>query len=407
MKKTLLATCLAMTFIFNASASQLTDAHCSLFKNALTDDDSISFNHFYNKDKTKEKFEQISGRIVSLYSDMVKELGGNLKLTLLWDSEELNAYAQKNATNWEVIFHGALYKDRRITDDAFALTVCHELGHLLGGAPFKLGQNTSAEAQADFWASSVCLKKYFEEYPAEVTIKDGKAKKSCDARYTGDTQAQKVCYRSTEAGFSLAQFVRLASEIKSLPPSYEFPDKQTPLITNQLHPTSQCRLDTFLAGSLCVLEDTSVAFEEKLLTDKLITDYRCTETVNGQLVQLEKRPKCWFNELNNSVFANYEAKVDAKGIFSFNKGKIYISYFNHLPGVYKIKLVNDNFSGAYVKISTPEYVTTLPASGEVNNLMFEYKFIRNTHEQQKFVLVVEHDGKVILKQDGAVILRPN
>lgn len=404
MKKTLLATCMAMTFIFNTSASEHADARCNLFKNAVTDNESISFNNFYNKDKTKEKFEQIAGRVVSLYSDTVKELGGNLKLTLLWDSNELNAYAQKDQTNWEVIFHGALYKDRRITDDGFALTVCHEIGHLLGGAPFKLGQNTSAEGQADFWASSVCIKKYFQQYPTEVAIKDGTAKKSCDAKYAGDKEAQKICYRGTQAGLSLALFVGLASEGRA--PNFDFPDKRTPLITNQLHPNSQCRLDTFLSGSLCVLEDTSVAFEEKLLTDKLITDYRCTETVDGQLVQLEKRPKCWFNELNNSVFANYEAKVDAKGLFSFTKGKIYISYFNHLPGEYKIKLVNDNFSGAYVKISTGEYVTNLPASGEVNNLVFEYNFIRNTHSEQKFVLIVEHDGKVILKQDAGVILKP-
>lgn len=397
-----------LTLSFSAYAEGLPslpkDAACNLFdlpKNVST---VVTFNDYFNKDKTQEKFETIAHNVTDLYTDMVKELGGNLKVTMLWDSNENNAYASKFQSNWEVIFHGGLFKDRRVTEDGFALTVCHELGHLLGGAPFKLGQETSAEGQADYWATSVCIKKYFETYPKAVTINDGPAKKSCDAKFASNLTDLNTCYRATQAGLSLATFLGNASEGKT--PSFNNPDRSAPPITNQMHPLSQCRLDTYLAGSTCILEDTSVAFEEKLLTDKLITDYRCDEVIDGQISKVEKRPKCWFNELNNSVFANYEPKINVKTLFGYAKGKIYLSYYNHLPGVYKITLKNDSFSGAYVDIINGEHTATLPAAGEIHNIPIDYKFKRNTREPQKLGLVVERDGVVILKMDNAVVFQP-
>lgn len=383
-----------------------TQNSCSLFnvpsQKGLSE--IISYRDYYSSDKTQEKFETIAHNVANLYTDTVKELGGNLKVTLFWDSNEVNAFAMKLRSDWEVILHGGLYKDRRVTDDGYALTVCHEIGHFLGGAPFKLGQETSAEGQADYWATSVCMKKYFEAYPKEVTLKDGPAKKSCDSKFANSPVGLNTCYRATEAGLSLATFLGQVSEGKT--PNYATPDRSVPLITNQMHPLSQCRLDTYLAGTLCSLEDVSVSFEEKLLSKKMITDYRCSEVIEGKTTLVEKRPKCWFNELNNSAFANYESKVDVKTLLGYAKGKIYLSYYNHLPGKYKIKLTNDSFSGAYVSIKNGEVTTSLPAAGAIHNIPIDYQFKRKTRDPQKLVLIVEHEGKVILKMDGAVIFQP-
>jgi hypothetical protein len=376
---------------------------CSLFDNLTPTTMNISYSDFYNTDKTPEKFERFTNRIVGLFSDTIKGLGGNIQTEFLWDSPELNAYAGKNGSEWKIVFHGALYRDKRVTDDGFIMTVCHELGHLLGGAPFKLGQETSAEGQADYWASSVCAKKYFTEYPENVVMSNGYVRDQCTKKYDNDLAAQKICYRTTMAGYSLATFLGLQSQGKQ--PRFETPDKHVLDVTDQLHPLSQCRLDTFLAGALCELEDSSLTFEQKILGDKLTTDFKCSEVVEGQLTIVDKRPKCWFNEINNSVFAKYEPKVKAKTLFGgLQGGHIYIDYDNHLPGEYKIKLEPETFSAAYIKVTTLPYVQTMAAASGVNNLRFDYKFLRTGKKDIKLNLIVEYKGKVILKRVGAISL---
>lgn len=406
MKKVLLTTLIALTTAFQA------DAHdCNMFDNLMPSklpskksvSETVSYGDFFNTSKTPAKFEQFTNRIVSLYADTIKELGGNLKTEFLWESTELNAYADKNKSDWRIVFHGALYRDKRVTDDGFIMTVCHELGHLLGGAPFKLGKETSAEGQADYWASTVCAKKYFTEFPEEVVMSNGFVRDQCAKKYVNDIPAQKICYRTTMAGYSLASFLGMQTE--GTQPRFENPDKHVVDVTDQLHPLAQCRLDTFLAGSLCDLEDSSITFEEKILGDKLTTDFKCTETVEGQLVLVDKRPKCWFNEINNSVFAKFEKKVKAKTLVGgLQSGHVYIDYYNHLPGEYKIRLEPETFSAAYINVTTPAYVKTLPAASSVNNLLFEYKFTRTGKKDIKLNLIVEYKGAVILKRVGAINL---
>jgi hypothetical protein len=388
------------------------DAHdCNLFDNINSLKNSsqknvnktINYGDYFNTNKTPAKFEQFTNRIVSLYADTIKELGGNLTTEFLWESTELNAYAEKYKSNWKIVFHGALYRDKRVTDDAFIMTVCHELGHLLGGAPFKLDHDTSAEGQADYWASSVCAKKYFTEFPEEVVMSNGFVRDLCTKKYEGDISAQKVCYRTSMAGHSLASFLGLQSEGKQ--PRIESPDKHIVDVTYQLHPLAQCRLDTFIAGSLCDVEDSSTAFEEKILNNKLTTDFKCSEINDGQIVLVDKRPKCWFNEINNSVFAKFEQKVKVKTLLGgLQSGHVYIDYYNHLPGDYKIQLVPEPFSAAYINVTTPAYVKTLAAASSVNNLLFEYKFTRTGKKEIKLNLIVEYKGAVILKRVGAVTL---
>ncbi len=401
MKKILVTSLLCITTSFNLNAHD-----CNLLDNVTPANglnETVSYGDFYNTSKTPAKFEQFTNRIVSLYADTIKELGGNLKTEFLWDSPDLNAYAEKEKSNWRIVFHGALYRDKRVTDDGFIMTVCHELGHLLGGAPFKLGRETSAEGQADYWASTVCAKRYFTEFPEDIVMSNGFVRDQCTQKYEGDVPSQKICYRTIMAGHSLASFVGMKTEGKT--PRFETPDKHVLDVTDQLHPLAQCRLDTFLAGSLCDLEDSSTAFHEKILGNKLTTDFKCSETVDGQLTLIEKRPKCWFNEINNSVFAKFEKKVKAKTLFSgFQGGQIYIDYDNHLPGEYKIKLEPDTFSAAYINIVTPPYVKTLPAASGVSNLRFDYKFTRTGKKEIKLNLIVEYNGAVILKRVGAINL---
>ena len=379
--------------------------NCTMFNSVSGGSSSISYSDFHDPKKTSEKFNRLINQVTSLYVDTVKNLGGNLVSEALWDSNELNAYAEKNNEYWRIIFHGALYRQKQMTDDGFVMTICHELGHLLGGAPFKLGQKTSAEGQADFWSSSICAKKYFSEFPEEIVQKNQFVSEQCSQKYDNSFD-QKICYRTTMAGHSLASF--LGTNYNGKIPEFNTPDRRVVDITTQLHPDPQCRLDTFMAGALCELEDTSLTFEEKILEDKLTTDFKCNEVREGQLLFVEKRPACWFNEINNSIFMKFEPKVQDKTLFGgFQSGNIYVDYENHLPGQYTVKLEADIFSAAYIDITTAAHIITLPAASSVNNLLFKYKFKRKTKGQDiKINLIVEYNGKTILKRAGAAILKP-
>ncbi|MEI8347458.1 MAG: hypothetical protein WCG27_08320, partial [Pseudomonadota bacterium] len=70
-----------------------------------------------------------------IYGPVVKEKGGNLVFERNWDDGTVNAYANQDGDTWTVAMFGGLARHEVITADAFALVVCHELNHHLGGAP--------------------------------------------------------------------------------------------------------------------------------------------------------------------------------------------------------------------------------------------------------------------------------
>lgn len=402
MKKIALTLFIGITTTFNAMAIEHVDkdATCDWFK--LQDAPATVTSNESDPTKTKEKFELISNRITSLYSDTIKQLGGNLQVDLDWDLPEANAYARKINSLWLLEFYGALYRHKTVTDDGYALTVCHELGHLIGGAPFKVLTKLSVEGQADFWATSVCLKKYFTEYPEKVSMKEGSAKQQCDRQYADDENAKNNCYRTALAGMSMATFF---SELMKAPqPEFEKKDPKDRSATKQIHPEAQCRLDTYLSGSLCNLEDTSLVFEEKLLKDKLTTDFLCSQVIDGQLTKIEQRPKCWFNELNNALYTNYKNKVRSKSLVGLKGGKINLTYFNNLPGEYRVKVVPDPATSFYVQMTSDDYMASLPASGQTYDIAFTYRFVKRANRKLKFYIIVEYNGKVILDRDNVVTI---
>lgn len=370
---------------------------CQIFKAQET---TTSVNPVDPK-KTKEQFDLIINRVTSLYADTIKELGANLTKDVDWEGSDVNAFAQQIKNEWILYFYGALYRNKHVTDDSMALTVCHELGHLIGGAPYIAGTKMSVEGQADFWGTSVCLKKYFTEFPETVEIKDGTAKQKCDARYPVDPTEKNTCYRSANAAMAMATF--LSSMARTTKPDF---DKRNPDImktTKQLHPEAQCRLDTYLAGSLCELGETGLAFEKKLLSENLTTDSQCSEEINGEIKKSEQRPTCWFNEYTNTLFTFYKEKIKSKSLTGLKGGTISLSYFNNLAGDYVVKLIPDARSAHYVKVETAEFKATLPASG-VQPIIFNYKFMKRADRKLKFTLQVELNGKVILNQKDAFII---
>lgn len=381
----------------HAEAAQTTHT-CGMFK--LQNDETKTTD--FDPTKTQERFEQIVTRVTDMHKENISALGGELHIENEWESDEINAFAMKNSKIWYLSFSGGLYKHKLTTDDAFALTVCHELGHLLGGAPFNPGSEVSVEGQADFWATSVCLKKYFKEYPETVPMTPGVSKIKCDSRFPNDLDAQNICYRTANASLSVAKVLSVMAKVA--PPELEKQDTNSRANTRPYHPEVQCRLDTYVAGSLCEIEDTSLKFEEKLFTDKLTTDFKCSEAVDGVMSLLEKRPKCWFNELNYGYSTSFIDRVKSKSLTGLKGGTITLAYYNHLPGTYKIRLVPDVESARFVKVESPDYVTTLPASGSTYDFDIKFKFIKRANRKINFKVEIEYDGKIIMHKDNIITI---
>jgi len=241
------------------------------------------------------QFNKVIDRVGALYTNVVAKLGGNLQFERNWTDGTVNAYAHRDDETgkiWYVSMFGGLARHPQMTEDGFAVVVCHELGHQLGGFPKKkdpMGNLrwASNEGQADYFSTLKCLRNYFAgmdnqaavaklRVPAEVT-------KTCKQSFANAEEVA-ICQRSSMAGLNLGNFFKVLMETKA-EVTFSTPDKAVVNVTFDGHPAAQCRLDTYFQGSLC---DKSVSED---VSDTDGNQGTCTER-NGDKIGL--RPLCWF-----------------------------------------------------------------------------------------------------------------
>ena len=204
---------------------------------------------------TKERFNAIIDGVDKYYRPIVKAKGGLLKWARKWDDATVNASAQRLFKVWQVNMYGGLARHNLVTEDGFALVVCHELGHHLGGAP-KIGgsasQWASNEGQADYFGTMKCFRRVFETEDNQAIIArmtvDPLVKKNCAEHFTLAND-QALCVRAAMAGKSLADLLAELGGRGVV--NFATPDPSRVSRTSDTHPAAQCRLDTYFQGSLC------------------------------------------------------------------------------------------------------------------------------------------------------------
>lgn len=198
-----------------------------------------------------------------------------------WNEERVDASASRDDDDNPIIrVFGGLVRHPEMTKNGMLLILCHELGHYFGGAPKNFRGNSnrrswsSAEGQADYFATTKCMARMALNnvlYPETLPIKE--------------TPCQnETCLKIIPAALSIGNL------FSSLKPSWKRPSLQqrSNSVVNKTvyeHPSPQCRLDTFIAGSLCS-HDFDVDFDN--------SDYKvgsCTEDIEPEA----SRPKCWFS----------------------------------------------------------------------------------------------------------------
>lgn len=249
----------------------------------------------------EDQFNQVINLVESMYRPIIAAKGGELEIQRLWTDETVDARAERQGNRYIIKMFGGLARHEAITQDSFALVVCHEIGHHLGGAP-KMGPGDtyfwSSEGQADYFAPLKCLRRIFLNPSAASFTRhkdsDPVAEKSCSASFKEPAE-QAVCLRSAMAGVSLSTLFNGASG-KSV--RLDTPDPAVVAQTYPLHPGGQCRLDTYFQGSLC-----SRPMAEELDDSDPIpgTCARSRGDVSGI------RPLCWFKPPASEVMAQSTA----------------------------------------------------------------------------------------------------
>ncbi len=244
-----------------------------------------------NLTMTEERFNAVIDKVAAVYAPVIAAQGATLNVERKWNDGTVNAYASRSGNTWNVFMFGGLARHTAITEDGFALVVCHEIGHHIGGAPKKetWWSTTWAtnEGQADYFATLKCLRQAFRsENNAQIVSElnvPSEVQTACAAQFSA-MEDQLICQRGAMAGMSTAKlFQDLRSQTTA--PDFTTPDSKVVSKTDHNHPDTQCRLDTYFAGALCEVND---------LVDVSDTDESAGVCYRASGDQIGVRPFCWF-----------------------------------------------------------------------------------------------------------------
>lgn len=252
---------------------------------------------------TEDEFNKALDEVEEIYAPIVANLGGKLAIERNWTDGTVNAYASQSGTTWKVAMFGGLARHATITKDAMALVLCHEIGHHIGGAPKKGGSAggggwwggtgggvsswASNEGQSDYFATLKCLRKSWLNDDNAAIVKTLTVPKVvtdlCKKSYKNNRMDSALCIRTSMAGKSVSD---LFSALGKLPETkFETPDAKVVSATDDNHPKSQCRLDTYYQGSLC-----DISMNEDVSQKEEVAG-----TCHGSLGhKIGTRPLCWF-----------------------------------------------------------------------------------------------------------------
>lgn len=254
---------------------------------------------------TEDEFKAIIAKIQSTYAPIVTGHGGTLSISGEWKNEKLNAGAAQRGKSWQVMITGGLARRTELTKDGFALIVCHELGHHLGGFPIASrgpmdGTWAANEGQSDYFATQVCTRRIWKEDLAQnETFREQATPEKiqlCERAWL-KYDDQNLCLRVLSATESM--ILTMATLMQKPVPQFSTPDQTQVTKTNDNHPPVQCRMDTSLMGAICLADFTDQLIPGKktksghtsLEAEQEAAQFSCTRFsgfVDGY------RPACWF-----------------------------------------------------------------------------------------------------------------
>lgn len=218
-------------------------------------------------------YSSITEEIITKIQDSQSFNLENLKIEA-GDSKDYLIYATRDLKKQpKVIYSAENFKNFSISELESVILFCHEIGHFKGGAPYKKrGRSqklswSSAEGQADYYSTLLCLKEFDIEKLGHRVVENKKINNEimnlCD-----DFNCIKVLSSIYHVVKTYQKFTNSHQEltfygVNTLPPMDTLLD----------YPSPQCRLTTMTRGYFC----------KEANTEKVDCAYR-----------EYARPDCWF-----------------------------------------------------------------------------------------------------------------
>ncbi|AYF44028.1 hypothetical protein BALOs_1018 [Halobacteriovorax sp. BALOs_7] len=211
---------------------------------------------------TRDEFLQVKEALYQAYSELAPSQNEVLKINLpipgipnadtyWWDIDMVHASYVKVENDQNQIEHriylmGGFARLSGMTPDGLALTGCHEIGHGIGGEPFKSSGSTT-EGQSDYFATKVCLPivfKYLNELreinsnPTYESICSNQIMHNSNTclRLLTAMEADQAFFKTTGDEVYFDHFSNEVATELNTDASY--------------YPDSQCRFDTMIHGIL-------------------------------------------------------------------------------------------------------------------------------------------------------------
>lgn len=208
---------------------------------------------------SEESFKLIPEKILALHQKIIKQEKLVISIDTDWVRPYFTAWARKDADRkFTLSFWGGLARIPGMNDEGHAFVACHELGHILGGAPkIKINEFlwSSSEGQSDFFASAICMKGFLKlkHQQKRLTVPDDIPEivyTLCRTTYEKEEDFL-ICLNTQKAtkAFSLV-LEHLSQYTKTLDVTVPSPHVVKETIHNS-YPEQQCRIDTIFQGSLC------------------------------------------------------------------------------------------------------------------------------------------------------------
>lgn len=203
---------------------------------------------------SKGTFDRVIELVEAAYRADFSAINQRLRIDRYWDSDHQKASASSEEDTWGVIstirVDGGIARHVEITQDAFLLIMCHEIGHHLAGGP-KIWK-FSVEGQADYYGASECMRRLLPLMSEEDQVPYTPAAKlvhgKCAQVFSGKDELE-LCNRIAWAGEALSRFFASRKELPS--PTFEIQDNSIVVGVVSGAASPQCRLDTYLAAALC------------------------------------------------------------------------------------------------------------------------------------------------------------
>jgi hypothetical protein len=113
----------------------------------------------------KEEIQNFLSGFEKIFRADLLEKELTLQIEIKTADSNFNAFAEKQSNKAILNISAGVFSHPQINFNLLGLVLCHELGHFLGGPPLSGWEKwSSAEGQADYFASLICMPKLYKQH---------------------------------------------------------------------------------------------------------------------------------------------------------------------------------------------------------------------------------------------------